>query len=129
MQARFDGGYLIVLIVKDIDRSRDFYGNLMGLAFAHDENSFQLGPDALLLIDHATADDLLSPPDVDHDAARGARSVLVAPVDDVDATYEELRSKGVEFLRPPEDRSWGMRSAHFKDPDGNVWEIHKWLAD
>jgi catechol 2,3-dioxygenase-like lactoylglutathione lyase family enzyme len=58
---------MIVLIVKDIERSRDFYGNVIGLAFAHDENSFQLGPDALLLIDHATAYDLLSP------AGRGPR--------------------------------------------------------
>jgi uncharacterized glyoxalase superfamily protein PhnB len=49
---------------------------------------------------------------------------MATGVDDVDAAYEELRSKGAEFIRAPEDRHWGLRCAHFKDPDGNVWEIH-----
>jgi len=55
---------------------------------------------------------------------RGANSVIVTSVDDVDALYDELRAKGVEFIRAPEDRWWGKRCAHFKDPDGHVWEIH-----
>ena len=38
--------------------------------------------------------------------------------------YAELRSRGTQFLRVPEDRPWGLRCAHFKDPDGNIWEIH-----
>jgi lactoylglutathione lyase len=119
-------GYLIVLFVSDMGRSRDFYENVMGLECKHADNDayFQLGPDGLLLIDGATADDLLSPADVDDDPARGARSVLASTVEDVDAAYEELRSRGAEFIRPPEDRAWGLRCAHFKDPDGNVWEIH-----
>lgn len=126
---KFDG-YLAVLFVKDLDRQREFYENVMGLEREHgDDNSvaFILGPDALLLINHAAADDLLTPADVDHGDARGARSVMVTVVDDVDAVYDELRAKGVEFIRAPEDRSWGMRCAHFKDPEGNVWEIHKRL--
>lgn len=125
-------GYLAVLFVRDLDRARDFYENVIGMEFEHgDDNSaaFKLGPDMLLLLNHAGADDLLSPQDVDHEVARAARSVLVAPVEDVDAAYEELRSKGVEFIRTPEDRWWGMRCAHFKDLDGNVWEIHKWLGE
>ncbi len=54
---------------------------------------------------------------------------ILQPVEDVDATYEEVRAKGVEFIRTPETRSWGMRCAHFKDPDGNAWEINKWLEE
>jgi lactoylglutathione lyase len=131
MPVKFDG-YLTVLFVADINRARDFYQNVIGLEYEHgDDNScaFIMGPDALLLINHSAADDLLSPADVDHDTGRGARSVIVTRVDDVDAVYEELRSKGVEFIRVPEDRWWGMRCAHFKDPDGNVWEIHKRLGE
>jgi lactoylglutathione lyase len=127
MPVNYDG-YMNVLFVKDLDRARDFYRNVMGLEFAHDHDSFELGPDAFLLIDHATADDLLSRADVDHEPARGARSVIVTEVEDVDAAYEELRAKGVEFIRTPQDRHWGMRCAHFTDPDGNVWEIHKTLG-
>lgn len=120
-------GYMTLLFVKDIKRSRDFYENVLGLELEHggdDDAAFILGPDALLLLDHGAADDLLSPADVDHDTSHGARSVVVTAVDDVDALYTELRSKGVDFIRAPEDRPWGKRCAHFKDPDGNVWEIH-----
>jgi lactoylglutathione lyase len=127
MPVKYDG-YLMVLFTKDFARARDFYQNVMGLEYKHGEDGvdayFELGPDGFLLISHDTADNLLSPADVDHDPARGARSVIVAPVEDVDAAYEELRVKGVEFIRAPEDRPWGLRCAHFKDPEGNVWEIH-----
>jgi uncharacterized glyoxalase superfamily protein PhnB len=85
---------------------------------------FTIGPDNLLRLAGQTADDLLSPGDVDHGPARDGRFVMATGVDDVDAAYAELRSKGAEFIRAPEDRHWGLRCAHFKDPDGNVWEIH-----
>jgi len=39
------------------------------------------------------------------------------------------RAKGVEFIRAPEHRDWGLRCVHFKDPDGNVWEIHTRIAE
>jgi lactoylglutathione lyase len=121
-------GYLMVLFAKDLARTRDFYRDVIGLKYKHGEEGvdayFEIGPDGLLVISHDTADNLLSPADVDHEPAHGARSVIVAPVEDVDAAYEELRAKGVEFIRAPEDRHWGLRCAHFKDPEGNVWEIH-----
>ena len=41
-------------------------------------------------------------------------------VDDIQATYEELSSRGVEFVAPPEKQEWGGSLAFFKDPDGNV---------
>lgn len=122
-------GYMLVLFVHDLDRQKEFYQNVMGLEFEHgDDNSaaFTMGPDSFLLLNQPGADDLLSQQDVDHETGRGARSVLVTPVDDVDAAYEELKAKGAEFIRAPEDRWWGMRCAHFRDPEGNVWEIHKW---
>ncbi|HXW45616.1 MAG TPA: VOC family protein [Streptosporangiaceae bacterium] len=120
-------GYMTLLFVEDIERSCDFYGRVLGLKFEHGNDnsaSFILGPDAVLLLDNRGADQLLSAADVEHDIARRASSVIVTSVADVDALYEELRAKGVEFIRAPEDRWWGKRCAHFKDPDGHVWEIH-----
>jgi lactoylglutathione lyase len=127
MAVKYDG-YLNVLIVADLARARDFYADVMGLELVNSEDGvdafFKVGPDGLLLLDHATADDLLSPADVDHGPSRGGRFVMATAVDDVDAAYEELRSRGAEFIRAPQDRHWGLRCAHFRDPDGNVWEIH-----
>jgi len=121
-------GYLNVLFVADLGRARDFYQHVMGLEYVHGTDGvdayFKIGADGLLLIARDTADGLLSPVDVDHAPARGARFVMATDVGDVDAAYEELRSRGAKFIRAPEDRPWGLRCAHFKDPDGNVWEIH-----
>ena len=41
-------------------------------------------------------------------------------VDNIDESYKELKSRGVEFLAPPEKQEWGGTLAFFKDPDGNV---------
>lgn len=38
--------------------------------------------------------------------------------DDIDATYQELTSRGVEFTAPPTKQPWGS-FAMFVDPDGN----------
>lgn len=38
--------------------------------------------------------------------------------DNVEKTYEELKSRGVEFMGPPQKQHWGM-FAMFKDLDGN----------
>jgi catechol 2,3-dioxygenase-like lactoylglutathione lyase family enzyme len=34
------------------------------------------------------------------------------------------KAKGVTFLKNPTDQPWGMRTAHFADPEGNIWEIN-----
>jgi uncharacterized glyoxalase superfamily protein PhnB len=127
MTIKYDG-YLNVLFVANLGRAPDFYENVMGLEHVHGTDGvdayFKIGPDGLLLIAHDTADGLLSAAEVDHEPARGGRFVMATDVADVDAAYEELRARGAEFIRTPEDRHWGLRCAHFKDPDGNVWEIH-----
>lgn len=40
--------------------------------------------------------------------------------DDCQKTYEEMKSKGVEFVQPPTDRPYGIIEAVFKDNSGNV---------
>ena len=42
--------------------------------------------------------------------------------DDVQATYRQLRDKGVEFTAPPKKEPWG-EYATFKDPDGNEFVL------
>jgi dihydrofolate reductase len=64
----------------------------------------------------------------DLDRPRGAWSVFATSVEDVDAAYEDPRAKGVKSIRTPEDRHWGLRCAHFKDPGSNVREIHTPVA-
>jgi predicted enzyme related to lactoylglutathione lyase len=42
--------------------------------------------------------------------------------DDVEATYRQLRRRGVEFVREPVKESWGT-SAIFKDSEGNQFVL------
>ena len=44
-------------------------------------------------------------------------------VDDIHAEALRLTEAGVEFIRPPEQESWGGWVATFKDPDGNVLQL------
>ena len=51
---------------------------------------------------------------------------LVFAVADVDAACEELKRKGVQLVsRLADHPGWGIRAAHFRDPDGNLIEINQ----
>lgn len=64
------------------------------------------------------------------DASAQDRVVLTFEVESVDAAYERLRERGVEFVAAPADRpDWMIRTAHFRDPDGNLIEINHPLAN
>jgi len=115
-----------VLFVSDMGRAKTFYQDTLGLPLNFgDERSagFDLDPVMLILLDREGAVDLLSEDAVAALRPVGVTSQLVTFVEDVDAVYSELIGRGVEFVREPVDRAWGMRTAHFKDPDGNIWEI------
>ena len=46
---------------------------------------------------------------------------------DIDTDYQQLSSKGVQFIKTPQTQTWGQRTAYFTDPDGNIWEIQQWI--
>jgi predicted enzyme related to lactoylglutathione lyase len=50
--------------------------------------------------------------------AKGAASTIFLTTDDVQASYEELTGRGVEFVDTPEERPYGI-DASFRDPSGN----------
>lgn len=50
-------------------------------------------------------------------------AVIAFSVDDLDATVEELKGKGVAFAGEVSDHPWG-RIASFKDPDGNDLQVY-----
>jgi catechol 2,3-dioxygenase-like lactoylglutathione lyase family enzyme len=123
---------VVVLFVADLDRAKTFYRDTLGLRMTFEDQSsagFDLDPTLLLLLSIAGAQDLLSSEAVAVQSPTGARSQLVSFVEDVDAIYTDLVARGVEFVREPIDREWGLRTAHFKDPDGNIWEIAHSLAN
>lgn len=53
---------------------------------------------------------------------KGAFGVGVFECNDIYATYEELKSKGVEFIKAPRDEFYGTE-ALFKDDSGNWFSL------
>jgi lactoylglutathione lyase len=116
-----------VVFVRDLDRCTTFYRETFKLPYTGsdaDSSTFLLQERYLILLSASGAADLLGsdPNELKIDGA--PRVVLAAGVEDVDAAYEELKAMGVTFLRPPTDQPWGLRTAHFADPEGNLWEIN-----
>jgi len=54
--------------------------------------------------------------------AKGAIGAGVFRTDDCQATYEELKSKGVEFISPPQEQPYGIEAV-FKDNSGNWFSL------
>lgn len=42
---------------------------------------------------------------------------------DIQGLYADLKAKGVEFVRPPEQEHWGGWVATLHDPDGNTLQL------
>ena len=122
---------VVVLFVADLNRSKVFYRDILDLELKFEDESsafFELETTSLLLLSITGAQDLLSSEAVAVQPPSGARSQLVSFVEDVDTTYTDLVVQGVEFVKEPIDRDWGLRTAHFRDPDGNIWEIAQQLV-
>jgi predicted enzyme related to lactoylglutathione lyase len=55
-------------------------------------------------------------------SAKGFAGTLFLTTDDCRASYEELKSRGVEFSEEPEERPYGI-DAGFHDPSGNSFRL------
>jgi extradiol dioxygenase family protein len=56
--------------------------------------------------------------------AKGFASGVFLTADDVQAAYEELKGRGVEFTEAPSERPYGIDS-EFRDPSGNRIRLGK----
>jgi catechol 2,3-dioxygenase-like lactoylglutathione lyase family enzyme len=115
----------ITLFVEDLQPSRSFYHDVLGLNLVfEDEDSaaFGFGDTIINLLTIPAARDLIEPGVVASREA-GSRFQLTIWVDDVDSTCAELRTRGVTLLNGPMNRAGGQRTASFTDPAGNIWEI------
>jgi catechol 2,3-dioxygenase-like lactoylglutathione lyase family enzyme len=120
-----------LIFVKDLERSKRFYCDILTFdVLSEDENSAALGigGDMFLLLDPEAAKDLLVGGATGSPSGRAPMGTFNLFVDDVDAWFVRLTEAGVDFLLEPQDRAWGRRTAHFRDPDGFVWEISKEIA-
>ena len=54
--------------------------------------------------------------------AKGFAGTVFFTTDDCQASYEELKARGVEFVEAPEERPYGIDTG-FRDPSGNHFRL------
>jgi catechol 2,3-dioxygenase-like lactoylglutathione lyase family enzyme len=119
--------------VHDQDEALAFYTEKLGLELREDVTVPEMGNFRWLSVGVPGQDDVAitlmavpGPPVFEADTrekimelmARGAASGLFFATEDVQATYEELKSRGVEFQQEPTEQPYGI-DAGFRDPSGN----------
>jgi predicted enzyme related to lactoylglutathione lyase len=105
--------------VSDQDRALDFYTNKLGFEKLMDEPMSPESEVRWIEVAPAGAEThvvLFKP--TGQENRIGTFLNVIFQCDDIHATYEELRSRGVEFSQEPTENPWGMW-AQFKDQDDN----------
>ncbi len=123
---------MITIFVTDLGRSLDFYVNKLGfveLSVFDDgvDRLVWLVPTAVQGTKYATTMALYAPKDP-QDPRIGRVSGVVFTADDIEATYDDLKARGVPFtldlMRHPYGDGAGDQEARFVDPDGNEFLLH-----
>jgi uncharacterized glyoxalase superfamily protein PhnB len=121
------------LWVNDQDEALAFYTDKIGFEVRADVTMKEMGNFRWLTVGPASQPDIAivlmaipGPPVMDKDTAdqvktlmaKGFAGTVFLTTDDCQASYEELKARGVEFSEEPEERPYGIDSA-FRDPSGN----------
>jgi catechol 2,3-dioxygenase-like lactoylglutathione lyase family enzyme len=123
--------------VHDQDEALAFYTEKLGMELREDVTVPELGNFRWLSVGVPGQPDVSitlmavpGPPVFDDDTraqiqallAKGAAGGLFFATDDVKASYEELKDRGVEFTQQPTEQPYGI-DAGFRDPSGNHFRM------
>ena len=122
-----------LLVVRDIEASRDWYTRVLGASLEGEYGGTSLvlrivGSWLLIVTGGAPTEDkptvTFEPPgDPDRVSAE-----MIFRVPDCRVAYETLVARGATFLHEPVDNGYEVR-AFFRDPDGHLFEISSLHGD
>jgi uncharacterized glyoxalase superfamily protein PhnB len=125
------------LWVDDQDEALEFYTKKLGMEVRSDVTLAELGNFRWLTVGPAGQPDFAvvlmaipGPPVMDPDTAeqvkalmaKGFAGTVFLTTDDINADYEQLKGRGVEFTEAPEERPYGI-DAGLRDPSGNALRL------
>ena len=121
------------LWVHDQDEALAFYTEKLGMEVRNDVTLPEMGDFRWLTVGPPGQEDVSitlmaipGPPVMDDESAEQLKTVMAKgfagtvflTTEDCQASYEELKGRGVEFTETPEERPYGIDSG-FRDPSGN----------
>ena len=125
------------LWVHDQAEALAFYTEKLGMEVRADVTLPEMGDFRWLTVGPPGQEDVSitlmaipGPPVMDEETAEQVRNLMskgfagtvFLTTDDVQASYEELKGRGVEFTETPEERPYGIDSG-FRDPSGNSFRL------
>jgi predicted enzyme related to lactoylglutathione lyase len=125
------------LWVHDQDEALAFYTQKLGMEVRADVTLPEMGDFRWLTVGPVGQEDVSivlmaipGPPVADSETAEQIRGLMAKgfagavflTTDDCQASYEELKARGVEFSEEPEERPYGIDSG-FHDPSGNTFRL------
>jgi uncharacterized glyoxalase superfamily protein PhnB len=125
------------LWVHDQDEALAFYTEKLGFEVQADVTLPEMGDFRWLTVGPPNQDDVSivlmaipGAPVMDEETgnqvrdlmAKGFAGTVFLTTDDCQASYEELKARGVEFTETPEKRPYGIDSG-FRDPSGNSFRL------
>jgi catechol 2,3-dioxygenase-like lactoylglutathione lyase family enzyme len=118
----------ISLLVEDVQDALHFYQDNLGLEVIENLGNYatlkanenlKLSFFPRIAMQEALPSVQLSP-------VHGYRTVLEFFVEELDSVCMTLQAKGIQFVSEPTDHpDWGIRTAYFIDPDGNLVELFR----
>lgn len=118
----------VTVVVKDLDRSRKFYVDSLGMrevprpGFTFPGLWFQAGTTQIHLIgEHEGAPPPGNPLPEQFRSSRSHHFAFL--IDDADAAYARALELGLTVVSPPKPRPDGFTQVFLNDPDGHVIEL------
>ncbi len=111
----------ILIVVNDIDRSRQFYHDLFGLELVLDNDGNMILTEGLVLQDRKLWKGFLGKEIVPESNS----CELYFEERDIEAFVKKLEAAypSVRYVNRLMTHSWGQRVVRFYDPDGNLIEV------
>jgi catechol 2,3-dioxygenase-like lactoylglutathione lyase family enzyme len=125
----------IRLLVHDFDREFRFFEDVLGFKATFGKEGenyadFDCNGVCVALFKRALMSEDIRTSHKPAEADAQDRLALIFGVASVDDAVARLRKHHVAFVTEPHDRKeWGIRVAHFRDPDGNLIEMNQPLPN
>ena len=119
----------VALVVQDYDEAIDFYTRVLGFVLIEDTYQPEQDKRWVIVAPDKTAGTSILLARANNDKQRsaignqtGGRVFLFLATDDFQRDYQDLISKGVNFVRDPKNEPYGT-VAVFEDLYGNLWDL------